>query len=112
MGEAGNGITVSKRVANRARTLDLPKSKMALLEMRRYPRNGRRRFLQKILVNFPDREVLIPRTALGEAEWRLKLSVVNSNSDDCFCIVDTCFNGGDLCSFNCAHRRKTYLRPI
>ena len=59
-------------------------------------------------VNSPDREVLIARTVLGETECRLR-HLRMPYSEDCSYIADTCFNDGDLCSFNCAHRCKSYL---
>ena len=61
-------------------------------------------------VNYDDREILVSRTVLRHAEWRLN-SWGDSHNEDPPCIADTCFNGGDLCSFNFtwAHRWGTYL---
>ena len=62
-------------------------------------------------VNYDDREILVSRTVLRHAEWRLN-SWGDSHNEDPPCIADTCFNGGDLCSFNWMRRHGSYLRRI
>ena len=57
--------------------------------------------------NLADRGVLISRTFSGERNVDLNIGR-NSENGDCSCITDSCFNGGALCSFNCANRYKTY----
>ena len=48
-------------------------------------------------------------TILGQSDWRKKPRGGNPNNDGS-CIIDTCFNGGALCSFNWMYRYKNYLR--
>ena len=69
-------------------------------------------FTEENDVNFADREVLISRTVLWKADWGLKHWGGNSNNGDCPCIIDTGFNGGAFCIFNCVRRYKAYFRSI
>ena len=62
--------------------------------------------------NYPEREVLISRNVLCQADWGRKNRGQNSTIDDCSRIIDTGFNDGDIYSFRWVRKYKKYLRPI
>ena len=61
--------------------------------------------------NSADREVVNSKTTLRRTDW-VNIPSGESMSDDRSCIIDTGFNGCDICSFNSTYIRAEYLQAI
>ena len=61
--------------------------------------------------NSTDRELLISKTALRQTEWVNKPWGMGGSKNDCYCIIDTGFNGGDCVVLTgCTGARHIYQR--